>query len=634
MGLIPWQNTITNETEQPVIEPVVTVRNVSDNSLADLYSDAAGTPALNPITGDENGFVQFWVDAGEYSIQGAKSGVLTNIWYWDAVDLDAGQPYADRATMIADLANVPDAKTVVSHFIPNGETISYAKFTGATEIADVLGYVTDGPMTLEHFGAVGDGATDDQTAYTRALATGKPIYLHEGRRYLVTNSDNVDGRVLYGPGRVIEAITGGYTQKNSYVPPLPVQGRQRLNVVKTAINTGTHLKIGIIGDSTATDGYGLVIATAVRDELRRIGVNVETVVNGAVAGTGWTTSSTNVNDIVDGWAEQKHLVIIKFGINDAAADGSGNPDVTAMRNAMRTNLTNLRAGTYGGQDDLSIILLMPNPLENSATNTAARNKLWLEAIIGAYQDAADDFGCAIYNPYVEAPSARGGEDRFMDAALVHPQANFNLDIWGRCIREMLMPMASIPTNRDLNIGATGETGRLASAALTDYNKGRSLYRAASADGWPITGVVETVRQNDNIGYQTLFDYQLAYPVRLTRTWTTGSSAWSGWSNARTALPVGPNIASVGANEDLTYGRTPDGHVWAHGTGLTSGDITAGSGIIGTLPAGHRPAKQCLRWVTLLDGTRVRVRINTNGTIIPDATIGTGLYVTLELSFRV
>lgn len=484
-------------------------------------------------------------------------------------------------------------------------------------------------VSMDWCGGVGDGVADDQTPYNRALADGRPIFLPLGKRYLVTDDRNRDGRVIYGPGRIIKAVTGGVTQKNSYAPFVPVRNRQYLWKVKSTINSGTHLNIAIVGDSTATNGYGLNIEDTVRDECRNIGVNVATVVNSAVAGTGWTSGASVVTSILDGYGAQKDLLIIKYGINEAAVDANGNPDVLALRNAMGTQLTNIRASTYGGYADLSILLIMPNVLGASALNTGPRNKSWIEAIAGTYADVADAFQCAVYNPYVEASSAVGGENTFMDANLVHPQVNFNLDIWCRAIRETLHPFVSLRRNRFVNLGASGGFAPSQATGLLSYPWGLSVLRTDVGDGWFIAGTVHTTRQVDNTGIQWLFGYQLGYPQVFVRTWLTGTG-WTTWSGQNSAVDLTLlNSWVVGAGSPAP---TPQARRTENGLVVLSGSMRNGTATNGTqlftLPAGYRPAGPgpaifiAVKYVAAVPDTTL-IRITTAGVCTIERNADTG-----------
>jgi len=398
-------------------------------------------------------------------------------------------------------------------------TITEAEYDAAIEAAD---RAEAAALDFVEIAGAGDGVTSAETAWQTAQADGRPIYLRYGDAYLVTNPENTLCRDLIGPGRVQFSEGGSLHQLNSYVTPQPVVQRQHLWRVKNRIIAGEYLKVAIIGDSTATDGYGVDIDTAVKDEMLNVGLNVSSVVNSAVSGTSWTTGVSNVASILNGYAEQKHLAIIKYGINEAAVDGAGNPNLVPLRNAMIAQLTAIRASTYGGYDDLSILLIMPNTLADTVKNT-----IWLEAMQGVYAEMAREYRCAIYNPYVESQNAASGENRWLDSAKVHPQPNYNLDIWGRAIRETLQPMASVRRNRVVNVGASGGNAPAASVGLGSYPIGYSHMRAEFSDGYPFSGALITERGVDTTGMQRLYSFAGGSTDVRVRTWETGVG-WYAW----------------------------------------------------------------------------------------------------------
>ena len=80
MALVTWQGTIQNDEGQPVASASIEVRSTAAGTpLATLYSDAAGTSLANPFTTNADGFGQFFVQPGEYTIA-ATSGGSTQTW--------------------------------------------------------------------------------------------------------------------------------------------------------------------------------------------------------------------------------------------------------------------------------------------------------------------------------------------------------------------------------------------------------------------------------------------------------------------------------------------------------------------------------------------------------------------------
>ncbi|MFD2175814.1 SGNH/GDSL hydrolase family protein [Rhodobacter lacus] len=450
---------------------------------------------------------------------------------------------------------------------------------------------------LEMLGALGDGVTSDQAAWGSAKSLGKPILL--SRAYLVTDDANPVGVPLIGSGRIIKAVTGGHVQKNSYSGRGPVRNRQHLWLAKQTANAGTPLKVAICGDSTATNSYGLNIANTVKSELEASGIPVASLVNSAISGTGWTSGATAVADILTAYGEQKHLLIIKYGINEAETAG----DTAGICRDILAQLAAVRASTYGGYDDLSILLIMPNCLGNNALSATGRNNLWLESIREIYYNAADAYQCAIYNPYDEAGNAVGGEGRWLDRHLTHPQVSLNLDIWGRAIRETMATAGSYRRNGFVQRAFVDGVAPAASGSITQYPMGLSVMRAQSSDGWPFNGIVTTMRHPDTVGWQRLDGVTLSFAQGRMRDWMTEAAIWSAWPGASVALTLQNNWVRYNATLAAPHvRRTADGLVSLGGV-AKNGVISAYSNVA-ILPNGYRPASaqyalgQCLTGSTV------------------------------------
>lgn len=160
MALVPWQATVQDESGNSIPEPVVTVRNASDDTLATIYN-IAGISIANPVTGDLEGFVQFQVVPGRYKIEGAKGGSLTNVWEFEAND---GRSFASRAELVAALSDQWSVGSVVT-----AGGIQYEYDGVSTSISDMPGWKPFGRITPLHFGAVRDGATSDHISIQSAI---------------------------------------------------------------------------------------------------------------------------------------------------------------------------------------------------------------------------------------------------------------------------------------------------------------------------------------------------------------------------------------------------------------------------------------------------------------------------------
>lgn len=542
--------------------------------------------------------------------------------------------YATRADAIS--ATIPASTDIVevsaysaSH--PTGE-IRYERVAGSTPggfqntVDNQWWAILDSSVEFEMFGAQGDGSADDQAAHDNALAFGRPVVTREGAAYLVTDPTNSLGIPILGEGKVVKAVPGGFTPRNSNRDVLPVKFRSHLHVVKNVWIGNGNAKIVLFGDSTLTDAYGVNVGDLVAGTLRQQGLGVKQVINESIAGHSWATR--NLATILNGYAEQKHLAIIKLGINNAGSPPTSLKTAREqLRNSMRQRLDEIRTSTYGDADDLSLALWLPHAIGNTLTNTTNKNNLWVEMILGAYVDAALEYQCAIFDPYPESRNAEGGINRWLDAEGVHLQVGANIDVIGRALKETCEPFGSIKRNGFVLKTADEGNAPTVASGLSAYDRGLSVLRAEAGDGWPFSGIVTTMFHPDGTGWQILDSYQLDYARARKRHWVTGSNAWSAWSGALNNLTLGTNMAVTGSVELPQYSKNLDGDVCIVGTIAASAAIAVNA-VIATLPVGFRPSRDTIRWgVDYSTNANVRMRIKTNGEIITETAIANAALTT-------
>ena len=100
MSQIAWQATVQDDEGNIVENPSITVHDIN-GTLANIF-DEGGSPISNPFEGTADGFVQFFAEAGEYRIQGAKGGSLTHEWIVDLV------PFNENINALAGLSGSSD----------------------------------------------------------------------------------------------------------------------------------------------------------------------------------------------------------------------------------------------------------------------------------------------------------------------------------------------------------------------------------------------------------------------------------------------------------------------------------------------------------------------------------------------
>lgn len=79
--------TVLNGDVRVLASPTVTVFEADGVTQATVYADRDGAAGSNPLTGDTQGRVTFYVDPGRYVIQVSKTGYTTQSWE-DEIILD------------------------------------------------------------------------------------------------------------------------------------------------------------------------------------------------------------------------------------------------------------------------------------------------------------------------------------------------------------------------------------------------------------------------------------------------------------------------------------------------------------------------------------------------------------------
>lgn len=141
--------------------------------LADIFSDASGTVAANPLTTTPQGTARFWIQPGKYNLtaSGAADSTL--------ITVDDPKTYATVAAFAADVTagyTAPDGATVWIGLLAVAAPIGFASDSSASVTGLPVGWVPFGEITDVHFGAVpdyndtSDTGTDNLTAITNAMA--------------------------------------------------------------------------------------------------------------------------------------------------------------------------------------------------------------------------------------------------------------------------------------------------------------------------------------------------------------------------------------------------------------------------------------------------------------------------------
>lgn len=239
MALVTWQATIQNDEGQPVASASIEVRSTATGTpLATLYSNSSGTSLSNPFTTSSDGFGQFFVQPGEYTIAATAAG-STRTW---------------TVQLSTDNFEVEDASEFFSGTLSYvaGTVIRSRKEGFAWEAVTSGGHVTvggqqyivlissDGTYNVKSFNAKGDNTTDDTAAISQAesvaLGANSPLVYPAGT-YLVTN--------FFRSNQLERRGDGANWRVGSTVIPLPVagdktQGVMTVYVSATGSDTANH----------------------------------------------------------------------------------------------------------------------------------------------------------------------------------------------------------------------------------------------------------------------------------------------------------------------------------------------------------------------------------------------------------
>jgi hypothetical protein len=303
-----------------------------------------------------------------------------------------------------------------------------------------------------------------------------------------------------------------------------VFGREYLFAWYSNIMAGaTSQKIVLAGDST-TLGSSIVnsaylLENAISNSLYG-SLSGLTITNMGVSSS--NTADWRTNQIAGQLALNPDVLIARHGLNDGSANRAN------FESDLRGALTTARASKNVSQ--MTIILMTPNSVNDSPNG---RNDAWLNIAVPIIRKAARDFQCCFIDTYTsfhDSTNANAWMDNpYSDGRHIHPLEAENLQI-AALIADTLLPFTVSKQLGTANLNNPGSSLVIANVTNlpSTYPKGISLFRAYT--GWPIDGLVMTLRQNDNIYLQ----FNTGYLTNRT-AWRNGiMNAWGAWNWPMTA----------------------------------------------------------------------------------------------------
>ncbi len=163
------------------------------------------------------------------SIANGESGLSVRTKLNAALAVTDAVSFATRAAFVSANTATPGLGLTDGQIAVAGG-YEYRRLASSTAISDLAGWVPNGEVTPQHFGAVGDGATDDRPAFVALNTYGGDVYLPKPPvAYNVATAINLDKpAITVDPTASWEALTdtGNITWNTNLFtqqdPPVPV----------------------------------------------------------------------------------------------------------------------------------------------------------------------------------------------------------------------------------------------------------------------------------------------------------------------------------------------------------------------------------------------------------------------------
>jgi hypothetical protein len=266
---------------------------------------------------------------------------------------------------------------------------------------------------------------------------------------------------------------------------------------------------------------------------------------------------------------------------------------------------------------MSVIVVTGNSVNDPATG---RDQQWFEKAIPVLRRVARNYQCTfvdVYSPFRDAVNAGSWmDDLASNGVHIHPLNIMQGWIWGRVADVLFNPtiMERYGFNATQFYSAASLHAVAPATTPSAFPFGISVWRATTAQGWPIDGALVVVKTPDVVCSQRLFAYGAgdANGHSMSRYADSVGDTWKRWSRVEMALTLQNSWMDFASGwAPPRYSISDDGYVQLQGR-IKSGTITGGTTVT-TLPVGFRPSN-AVDFVVPTNAGTGQFFVNSNGTV--------------------
>lgn len=461
-----------------------------------------------------------------------------------------------------------------------------------------------------------------------ACVRGESLYVPPGKFPVSAVPPNSKGVRFYGPGQIVAPIPVSQINTYRHERPIGINAEYSWRHYQVIQNTNRAIRAYCYGDSTVEGGAFISNEWFLQNLLPSIAADIGIknyfkVINRGVGGS----DISAWNPIPDvGGANGADFMFVKYGINDAFSP------LSTFESKLRSNLAQIRATVGGDVGNLSIVLVGPNSVWDLAFD--ARNTRWFESLRSIYEAAANDYQCVYVDPYAYMKDSSWAADLWLDKQLdgsaLHPKNIGQSKIWGMVMRycfpreELLRYRSNIFQNRSSFYGWPEANF---SSFVNNYDFGITIETASISGGWPINGLLWTMKSAEGPLEQRLIPVGVA-GTTLTRRADVSGNYFGGWYGLANKLTLQNGWTNFGTPyADATAKINVEDVICLDG--LIRPGTTAAGTLLFNLPGNMWPAAQKIV-MAIADTGPIQLHLFTNGQVqLKTATPVPGQWINLS-----